>query len=86
LFRFNLNKLKTLDQLNPGEFAIIDSISNNEVEQKLNEMGCVCGEKICIKKVAAFGDPFSINVCDFELCLRKNEAACIKVKLLGTDK
>ncbi len=74
--------MQTLDQLNPGEQAIIDSIENQKIEQKLNEMGCVCGEKICLKKIAPFGDLFSINVCGFELCLRKNEAACVKVKSL----
>lgn len=72
--------MQTLDQLNPGEYAVIDSIENKQVEQRLNEMGCVCGEKVCVKKIAPFGDPFSINVCGFELCLRKNEAACVRVK------
>ena len=72
--------MQTLDQLNPGEYAVIDSIENKQVEQRLNEMGCVCGEKVCIKKIAPFGDPFSINVCGFDLCLRKNEASCVKVK------
>ena len=77
--------MKTLDQLSPGEIAVIDSINNSDVEQKLNEIGCVCGEKVCIKKIAPFGDPYSINICGFELCLRKNEASCVKVKSLVND-
>jgi ferrous iron transport protein A len=70
---------KTLDTLSPGKAATIDSFTDDILQIKLLEMGCVPGEKIHISLVAPFGDPIAINISGYTLSLRRSEASAIVV-------
>ena len=72
--------MKKLSEAEIGKTYIIDSINDNELAQKLLEMGCTPGEKIVIERKAPFNDPIAIFVSGFVLSLRKKDAEEIMVK------
>jgi ferrous iron transport protein A len=71
-----------LSELKNGEEAMIDSFTDYELSLKLLEMGCIPGEMIHVTRIAPLGDPMAIWVSGYQLSLRKDEAATIKVKLI----
>ncbi|MFN8356992.1 MAG: FeoA family protein [Spirosomataceae bacterium] len=62
-----------------GEKAIIREFSDAEMSLKLLEMGCLPGTEICLNWIAPLGDPVGIQVGDYCLSLRKEEAATIVI-------
>ena len=62
---------------------MIDSFTDYEASLKLLEMGCIPGEEIEVVRIAPLGDPIAISVAGYQLSLRKEEAAVMKVKLIG---
>ncbi len=73
----------TLDQLCEGQRARIDSfMGDDNVLQRLMEMGLLEGEEIDLIGFAPLGDPMEIRLRDYRLSLRRNEAARIRVTLL----
>ena len=72
--------MKKLSEATIGKTYIIDSINDNELAQKLLEMGCTPGEKIVVERKAPFNDPIAIFVSGFMLSLRKKDAEQIMVK------
>jgi len=46
-------------------------------------MGCIPGEKIMVTRIAPLGDPIAIWVSGYQLSMRKDEAATIRVRLLN---
>ncbi|MBS1651436.1 MAG: ferrous iron transport protein A [Bacteroidetes bacterium] len=71
--------MKTLAQLKQGEKAVINQITEQSLERKLIDLGCVPGEKVQLSKTAPLGCPLAITISGFELSLRKDEAAYIIV-------
>jgi ferrous iron transport protein A len=74
--------IKLLSELKRGQKAIIDSFTDYEASLKLLEMGCIPGEEIEVIRMAPLGDPIAILVAGYQLSLRKDEAAVMKVKLI----
>ena len=73
----------TLDQLQEGQRARIDSLEGDDVVlQRMMEMGLLEGEEIEVLGFAPLGDPMEIRLRDYRLSLRRNEAARIEVTLL----
>jgi ferrous iron transport protein A len=70
-----------LSELAQGQKAIIKSFTNNSIQLKLMEMGCLPEEQITITQVAPLGGPISITVSDYQLSLRVDEADKIIVEL-----
>lgn len=68
-----------LAQLNIGESAVIESFTDMEMSLKLLDMGCIPGEIVKVDRIAPLGDPISISVLGYTLCLRKAEASTILV-------
>lgn len=56
--------------------------SNVLLRRRLFEMGLTKGVEVCVKKIAPLGDPVSIELRGYELCLRKDELKNIKVKII----
>ena len=73
----------SLAQLKKGQKAVILSFTDEKLSTKLIEMGCLPGEVVELSKIAPFGCPFAIHVSGYELSLRKEEAACVLVKLVA---
>jgi ferrous iron transport protein A len=70
----------TLDALPPGQQAEIvrlDPASASAV--RLGEMGFVSGQKIAMIRRAPLGEPFKVRIMNYELCLRRSEAAAVEV-------
>ncbi len=75
--------MTTLNELKPGEKAIIRSFSNEALSSKLIDMGCLPGELITISRLAPLGCPYMIHVSGYELSLRKAEAMTVMVETLS---
>jgi ferrous iron transport protein A len=67
------------DQLNKGQKAIIISITESPISNKLLEMGCVPGTRISLEFFAPGKDPIAFNIDGYVLGLRRSEAAQIEV-------
>ena len=71
---------KTLDTLLPGEAAIISRVSGvGTIKRRIMDMGLIAGTVVHVQKYAPLGDPMEIKVKNFNLSLRKMEAALIEV-------
>lgn len=70
----------SLEQLCPGETAIIDEVKSNGVDHRdLMEMGLTAGTPVELVKFAPLGDPLEIRVRDYHLTLRKSDAHSVLV-------
>jgi len=74
--------VKKLSDLKIGEGAIIVGYekANQHYREKLLSMGLTKGVSIVLLKQAPFGDPVEIQVRDFKLSLRKQEADILLLK------
>lgn len=72
--------MKTLDQLEPGTSAIIDSFKDGELSLKLMEMGCLPGERVFLQQVAPMGCPIAVEISGSLLSMRKSEAATVVLR------
>ena len=73
-----------LNQLHPGQRAIIVSIGGNgALRRRFAEMGILKGVNIRAERVAPLGDPVAYLVKGYRLSLRREEAAQIEIALQG---
>jgi len=77
--------MKKLADLVIGDKGEMRLILDNELEQKLLEMGCTPGEQIEVVRKAPFGGPIAILVSSYVLSIRKEDAMKIEVKLLKNE-
>ena len=70
-----------LSNMRKGQSGIVQEIriNNSKVKLHLLEIGLTKGTKIKIKKIAPNGDPISIELRDYELCISKENAAKIVI-------
>jgi len=74
--------VKILSDLKKGDKGKIIKISGSgSVHRRLMDMGLVSGSEIEMQGVAPLGDPIEIKVKGYNLSLRKEEAANIKVEV-----
>ncbi len=67
--------------LKPGEKGKITKITaSGPFKRRLMDMGMLVGELVLVKKVAPLGDPIQVAVKNYNLSLRKKEAAGILVE------
>ena len=72
----------TLKDLKPGEKGKVVSIGEKgPVRRRIMDMGVTPGAEIKVIKVAPLGDPIEVNIRGYELSLRKDDAAQIKVSV-----
>jgi ferrous iron transport protein A len=70
----------SLDQLGAGQRARIESIVGSDaLVQRLLEMGLLEGDEVEVIGFAPLGDPMEIQLRDYRLSLRRNEAARVRV-------
>jgi Fe2+ transport system protein FeoA len=69
----------TLDELNCGENAKIVALASSPLALQLLEMGFVPGESLLVAGFAPFGDPMRLRFQNFEVCIRKQDAALVNV-------
>ena len=74
--------MPSLDQLQVGQRGAVESIAGSPgLVQRLMEMGLFEGEPVEVVSFAPLGDPMEIRLRDYCLSLRKQEAACIQVRV-----
>ncbi len=71
----------TLSELKYGQTATVLNVQGEERALKLFEMGVLPGEEVELQNIAPFGDPIAIRVGEYKMCLRKNDASHIEIKL-----
>ncbi len=72
---------RTLDQLHPGETAVIRHISGSgPLRRRLLDMGLVRGAAVTMIKAAPLGDPVQYRVRGYHLALRRAEAHTITLE------
>lgn len=74
--------MMTLDKLEIGKDAIIESVNCNEpsLRQHILDMGLTPNTEVTLVKVAPMGDPIELRVRGYELTLRKEDASKIILK------
>lgn len=71
----------TLDKLKAGNNAIIKSIGGEgALRRRLLDMGLTPNTKVMVRKVAPLGDPIEINLRNYELTIRLDDAKEIEIK------
>lgn len=70
----------TLKDAKVGNSYIVTGIQGGgPLKRRIRDMGLTKGSKIFIRKVAPLGDPVQINVRNYELSIRKDDAALIEI-------
>ena len=79
-----MKKIKTVNDLLPGEKGIIKEInSGGLVKQRLMDMGIIHGATVEMVRPAPLGDPIQIRVFNSLLALRRDEAELLVVDHYG---
>lgn len=74
-------KLKPLSELLPGENGTIMEIGGEgPFRQRLIAMGVTPGTWLSVRKFAPLGDPMEIRLRNYNLSLRKKDAAVILIR------
>lgn len=75
-----MNKL--LSDFTVGESGTIRTVTGEgRIRRRLFDMGVTPGAVVTMRKKAPLGDPIEVSIRDYELTLRKSEAACVEVGL-----
>jgi ferrous iron transport protein A len=71
--------LKKLSEIEIGKKIIVQKLNDSDLSLKLLEMGIYEGQELEIIFKAPFGDPIAIQIGNYVLSLRLNEADQIYV-------
>ena len=73
--------MKTLNQVKVGETVKVTKIAGEgPIKRRVMDMGITKGAEMYVRKVAPLGDPVEITVRNYELSVRKADAAIIEVE------
>ncbi len=70
----------TLNELKPGERAVIARWTTGTPPARLLEMGLLPGTPVEMVRIAPLGDPLAVKVRGYQLSLRQTEAALLIVE------
>jgi len=56
---------------------------NTALRRRLLDMGITRGVEIFVKKIAPLGDPVSVQLRGYELCIRRDEMKNIDIEVLS---
>ena len=73
--------MKTLRDVKIGETAKLKKLhGEGAVKRRIMDMGITKGVEVYVRKVAPLGDPVELTVRNYELSLRKEDAAMVEVE------
>jgi ferrous iron transport protein A len=76
----------SLAQLAPGARARVEGVDPaGPIGQRLLDLGFLPGTEVRLVRRAPLGDPSLYELRGTQLCLRRGEAARVRVRLLGPD-
>jgi ferrous iron transport protein A len=71
----------TLKEVPCGETVTVVKIEGaGAVRRRIMDMGITKGTEVFVRKVAPLGDPVEVNVRNYELSLRKEDAESVLVE------
>lgn len=74
--------IKSLEEFVIGETGVIKTVSGEgRIRRRMFDMGVTPGAVVTLHKKAPLGDPIEITIRDYELTLRKTEAAYITMEV-----
>ena len=78
------NKIVSLSDLKKGMSARVVNVQNQNkaLRRRFLDMGITQGVIVKIKKIAPLGDPISIELRGYELCIRKSDMKNIDVEVV----
>ena len=75
---------RNLDTFDIGDVGVVKKVGGEgQIKRRLFDMGITPGAEIKMRKRAPLGDPIEITVREYELTLRKGEAACVTMEVKG---
>lgn len=82
--KLNIGDTGHLSDLVKGQRAKVLGLHNNNtaIKRRLLDMGITTGVEIHIKNIAPLGDPISIAIRGYELCIRKADMTEIDVEVI----
>ena len=73
--------MSTLKEVTIGSSAkVVKLHGEGAVKRRIMDMGITKGVEVYVRKVAPLGDPIEVTVRDYELSIRKDDAAMIEVE------
>lgn len=73
--------MKTLKDLGVGQRATVVRLhGEGPVRRRIMDMGLTKGTEVYLRKVAPLGDPLELTVRNYELSIRKADAAMVEVE------
>ena len=73
--------MKTLRDVKIGETVKVKKLhGEGAVKRRIMDMGITKGVEVYVRKVAPLGDPVELTVRNYELSLRKEDAAMVEVE------
>ena len=73
--------MKTLRDVGIGETVKVKKLhGEGAVKRRIMDMGITKGIDVYVRKVAPLGDPVEVTVRNYELSLRKEDAAVVEVE------
>ena len=73
--------MRTLRDVRIGESAVVKKLyGEGALRRRIMDMGITKGVTVKVRKTAPLGDPLELTVRGYELTLRKDDAANIKVE------
>ena len=73
--------MRTLRDVRIGETVIVKKLhGEGAVKRRIMDMGITKGVDVYVRKVAPLGDPVEVTVRNYELSLRKEDAAMVEVE------
>ena len=73
--------MKTLRDVKIGETAKVKKLhGEGAVKRRIMDMGITKGVDVYVRTVAPLGDPVEVTVRNYELSLRKEDAAMVEVE------
>ena len=73
--------MRTLRDVPVGESAkVVKLHGEGSAKRRIMDMGITKGVEIYVRKLAPLGDPMELNIRNYELSIRKADAAMIEVE------
>lgn len=79
--RFSYTIYMKLNELQKGKKGIIETVNGRgALRRRLLDLGLTPNTEVTVRKVAPLGDPIEISLRGYELTIRKDEAAVVRVR------
>ena len=73
--------MKTLKDVKVGQTVTVTKLhGEGPVPRRIMDMGLTKGTQVFLRKVAPLGDPIELTVRNYELSIRKADAAMVEVE------